>query len=432
MTEGMATGSKDTKRDWAGSVMAAVVGRDLPPTAQRILLAAQRVLARDGYEALTLRRIAEEALETKSLVLYHFGRRANLEALLVDSLWHDIDAGFVRSLGQLPPDTDSRIDALIGFYAGIADDGRLWQMYYDLLPSVIGDADVRRNLARIYESYRRDINVRCLEGTDLAADEIRGLSSLFLAVGEGLPLQTLMGPADFDAGEAFLLFGDLAKRYARNAQGHDMQQRSQVGGSRDALWAAGKDPSQRLPKPAQRILKAAQRILGKGGLKSLTLDSIAEASGQPRSSVSYYYQGKQGLITALFASALYGDQLAYMTLFSNDSIPGPAELHQRMFARTPRSRVRAFFLLLPAVLHDEELRKRAGASYGELREWLAGWMTSRDRPTQEARALASVIVACLDGVAIQTLYDPAGFDPTPALETISSLIAVGLRPAQSS
>ena len=60
------------------------------------------MLARDGYEALTISAIAEEALQTKSLVLYHFGRRANLEALLVDSLWHDIDAGFVKSLPRAP------------------------------------------------------------------------------------------------------------------------------------------------------------------------------------------------------------------------------------------------------------------------------------------------------------------------------------------
>jgi AcrR family transcriptional regulator len=427
VTEAMGMGSKGTRHDWAGSAMSAVVGRELPATAQKILSAAQRALARDGYEALTLSTIADEALETKSLVLYHFGRRANLEALLVDSLWHHIDAAFVRSLDQLPPDTDARIDALIDFYAGIAEDARLWRMYYDLLPSVIGDPHVRRNLARIYESYRRDINVRCLEDTDMPTDTISALSSPFLAVGEAIPLQTLLSPTDFDTREAFVLFGDLAKKYAHLDGAYDPQERSQVEGSRDVLWATEADPRQELPRPARRILRAAQRLLERGGLKSLTLDAIAEASGQPRSSVSYYYHGKQGLIDTLFASVLHSHQLAYMELFSSDSIPGPADFHERMFART--SPVRAFLLLLPAVLHDEELRRRAGVFYRELLEWLAAWMSSRHPPVQEARALASVIVACVDGVSIQTLYDPAGFDPTPALRAISSLIAVGLRAA---
>jgi AcrR family transcriptional regulator len=420
-------GSLGTGRDWAGRVMPEVVGRDLPATAKKMLKAAQRVLARDGYEALTLRSIAEEALETKSLVLYHFSCRANLEALLVDSLWHDIDAQFVKSLDRLPADTNTRIAALVDFYAGIAEDVRLWQMYYSLLPSVIGQPDVRRNLARIYESYRRDINVRCLQDTDLTADEIRGLSSLFLAVGEGLPLQTLMSPGDFDVGGAFLLFGDLAKRYA-SIEGHDPPQRSRLDGADDTLWAPGRNPREGRPKPAQKILKAAQRLLERKGLRGVTLDAIAEVSGQPRSSVSYYYQGKQGLIDALLDSVLYRLQLAYMGLFSTDSAPGPSELHRHLLGRT--SPIRAFFLMLPAVLHDQELRKRAASFRHELRAWLAECMRGPHPSDQDALDLASVIVACMDGVAIQTLYDPAGFDPTSALEGIGSLISVGLRAAE--
>ena len=184
-----------------------------------------------------------------------------------------------------------------------------------------------------------------------------------------------------------------------------------------------------LPKPAQKILRATERLLDKKGLKALTLDAIAEASGQPRSSVSYYFRGKQGLLEALFAAVLRRHQKAYLELFSSAAIPGPAELRERVLSRT--SPVRAFFLLLPAVLHDEELLRRAGVYYGELRQWLAGWMASDALAASDAELLASVTVACIDGVAIETLYDPAGFDPTPALVAIGSLIAVGLRPAPS-
>ena len=303
-------------RDWAGSVMSTVVGRELPATAQRILEAAQRVLARDGYEALTISAIAEEALQTKSLVLYHFGRRANLEALLVDSLWHDIDAGFVKSLPRLPTDAETRIDALVGFYAGIAGDLRLWRMYYELLPSVIGDAAARRNLARIYASYRQDINVRCLEATDLPPRAIDELACPFLAIGEGLPLQSLLDPGWRREGEAFALFADLARRYAQLAP-QGPRRRSETGPAEITPWVAWEDPKGALPKPAQKILRAAERLLDRKGLKALTLDAIAEASGQPRSSVSYYFSGKQGLVEALFAAVLRRHQKAYQDLFGD-------------------------------------------------------------------------------------------------------------------
>ena len=423
------TQQKDTQavgagRDWADSVMSTVVGRELPATAQRILQAAQRILARDGYEALTISAIADEALQTKSLVLYHFGRRANLEALLVDSLWHDIDAGFVRSLPGLPPDTATRIAALVGFYDGIAADRRLWRMYYELLPSVIGDAEVRTNLARIYESYRQDINVRCLAATDLPAHVVHELACPFLAVGEGLPLQSLLDPAWVREREAFAYFGRLARGYA-DAGARDPGRRSVAGEA--APWIAWDDQREALPRPAQKILRASERLLERKGLKALTLDAIAEVSGQPRSSVSYYFRGKQGLVEALFAAVLRRHQKAYLELFGGDTVPGPDELRAEVLSRS--SPVRAFFLLLPAVLHDEELLKRAGVYYAELREWLGGWMAREGLTAQDADLLASVTVACVDGVAIETLYDPAGFDPTPALVAIGSLIAAGLRGA---
>ena len=411
-------------RDWADNVMSAVVGRELPATAQRILQAAQRVLARDGYEALTISAIAEEALQTKSLVLYHFGRRANLEALLVDSLWHDIDAGFVRSLPGLPRDADARIAALVDFYDGIAADRRLWRMYYELLPSVIGDAEVRKNLARIYASYRQDINVRCLEATNLPPNVVAELACPFLAVGEGLPLQSLLDAAWLREREAFAYFGRLARGYASlGACGA-----APGGGAGEAApWVAWDDPREALAKPAQKILRASERLLERRGLKALTLDAIAEASGQPRSSVSYYFRGKQGLVEALFAAVLRRHQKAYLDLFGGGAVPGPEELRAAVLSR--RSPVRAFFLLLPAVLHDDELLKRAGVYYAELRQWLGGRLASEPLTASDAELLASVTVACVDGVAIETLYDPAGFDPTPALVAVGSLVAVGVQGA---
>jgi AcrR family transcriptional regulator len=404
--------------------MSTVVGRELPATAQRILQAAQRVLARDGYEALTISAIADEALQTKSLVLYHFGRRANLEALLVDSLWHDIDAGFVRSLPDLPADAGTRIDALVGFYDGIAADRRLWRMYYALLPSVIGDAEVRKNLARIYESYRQDINVRCLAASGLPAHVVDELACPFLAVGEGLPLQSLLDPAWRREREAFAYFGRLARGYV-SLEGRDAGRRSGAGEA--ASWIAWDDSREALPKPAKRILRASERLLERKGLKALTLDAIAEGSGQPRSSVSYYFRGKQGLVEALSAAVLRRHQKAYVDLFDGDGIPGPDELRAAVLSRS--SPVRAFFLLLPAVLHDDELLKRAGVYYAELRQWLGGRLAQWGAAERDAGLLASVTVACIDGVAIETLYDPAGFDPTPALVAIGSLVEAGLRGA---
>ncbi len=426
-------------RDALGGMMSSVVRTDLPPTAQKMLLAAQRVLARDGYEGLTLRRVAEEALESKSLVVYHFGHRANLEALLIDSLWHDVDMRFVDGLRRLPPETDVRVDALVDFHEGIAADSRLYQMYFALLPSVIGDRGVRRNVARIYDAYREDINVRCLRDTDLPPADVLPLSSLFLGVGEGLPLQTLMSPGDFDARPVFALLGELAKSHTgptrvRSAAASELRSHS-VG---TPAWPVAADPRDGLPKPARKILKTAQRLLETRGLPALTLDAIAHGSGEPRSSVSYYFQSKQGLIDALFASILCRYLRAYQGLFvfrSGESesgwIPTATEIRRQMLGRT--SPVRGLFFMLPAVLHDDALRQRANAFYASLRRSLAEHMEAATDlgPSRDLSALASFFIASLDGLAIQTLYDPVGFDPLASLEVLNSLMLGGVGRART-
>jgi AcrR family transcriptional regulator len=58
---------------------------DLPPTARRILTAAQRVLVRDGFRDLTFQAVGAEAGENPALTRYYFGSKAGLIEALVDS-----------------------------------------------------------------------------------------------------------------------------------------------------------------------------------------------------------------------------------------------------------------------------------------------------------------------------------------------------------
>ena len=74
----------------------------LPPTAQRILAAAQRLLAGGGFEALKLSAIAREAGESKASIGYHFGNKAGLVTALVDSLAHDANRGLIEETAAVP------------------------------------------------------------------------------------------------------------------------------------------------------------------------------------------------------------------------------------------------------------------------------------------------------------------------------------------
>jgi AcrR family transcriptional regulator len=61
----------------------------LSPTARKLVAAARRLLARGGYEALTVEAVAAEAGAYRDSVRYYFGSKAPFLAAVVDSLSHD-------------------------------------------------------------------------------------------------------------------------------------------------------------------------------------------------------------------------------------------------------------------------------------------------------------------------------------------------------
>ena len=70
----------------------------LPPTARRILAAAQGILAERGYAELTMTAIAQVSGANRALVSYYFGGKAGLLAALVETLFLNPDVGYVEEI----------------------------------------------------------------------------------------------------------------------------------------------------------------------------------------------------------------------------------------------------------------------------------------------------------------------------------------------
>ena len=58
---------------------------------------------------------------------------------------------------------------------------------------------------------------------------------------------------------------------------------------------AGGELSAELPETARQVLEAARRIVSERGLAALTLDAVAEESGDYRSAIRYHFGDKAGL-----------------------------------------------------------------------------------------------------------------------------------------
>lgn len=188
------------------------------------------------------------------------------------------------------------------------------------------------------------------------------------------------------------------------------------------------DPAQSLPETAQRLLEAARRLLLAGGFDALRLDAIAAEAGKNKASIKYYFGNKEGLIAAIVDSLDYEDCLAFADETSGTS--GEERL-QRYVAGQARLAADEegflmFFDLLPHIIRDENLRKRLAALYEWYYKMNAVWLglTERIRPENRERfiAFASLMVATVDGLALQAALRPKGFDLERSFEMLDFLL----------
>lgn len=185
---------------------------DLAPTAKRILDAAQRVLSRKGFRALTFEAIAKEAGENPALIRYHFGSKAGLISMLVDAVLYREAVELIETLAGKPPGEERRA-TLFHMHRRIAEDLSGYHEFYELIPNILRDPELQPKLRDLMEWYR------ALDAWALSADsagaEARGLQPLSLltvAMLDGVALQVEADPG-LDVGPAYELWERLVLRY---------------------------------------------------------------------------------------------------------------------------------------------------------------------------------------------------------------------------
>ena len=189
-----------------------------------------------------------------------------------------------------------------------------------------------------------------------------------------------------------------------------------------------------LSPTAQRILGAARRLLVRDGFKALTLSAIAREAAESKASIGYHFGNKDGLVAALVDSLTHD---ANLTLIKECSSlpPGPARLRAllegeaRIVADT--ASFRAFFEILPYALRDPSLRRRVAALYDGYRETIWRCVSDADPATAgELRPLCVLMIALVDGLAIQYCLDPEGADLAGAVRRWEAMAQPLSRPGQ--
>lgn len=184
---------------------------ELSATARRILAAARRVLARDGFSGITFDAVAEEANENKALIAYHFGNKAGLITALVDSVAHDANKALANEILRLP-DGARRVRRLIDSHRVISSDIGSYQVFLDLVPHILRDEELRPRLATLYRWYR-DLDAWAIAPRPgRTSKELSALCALTVAVTDGLALQHASDP-EFDMRPAYRLWERFVAAY---------------------------------------------------------------------------------------------------------------------------------------------------------------------------------------------------------------------------
>jgi AcrR family transcriptional regulator len=186
---------------------------DLPPTAKRILAAAQDILADRGYSELTMTAISQVSGVNRALVSYYFGGKAGLLAALVDTLFQDPEVGLVEEV-RSTLDGAERVEGFLDWQRRVSQNDRTNRMLYELLPHALREPEVRTRFAEEYRVYR-ELDGDCLGGAprELSEVELDALAAVSIAVVEGLGIQRALDPDGFDHERAWRMWRDVIGSY---------------------------------------------------------------------------------------------------------------------------------------------------------------------------------------------------------------------------
>jgi len=199
----------------------------LSPTAIHIVDAARRVLVADGYEAVTIERVAQEANVSPPTIRRLFVSKAGLLHAVFSRLEAQQWEGLVAEVKFIEPPA-ARLEACVrglGRLISTADSG---VGLTEALAHGVRDPILREKFAYDYDLARRgwlelgELSEAGAGGASpdpAAAHRLRSLASLIVATIDGLSLQVATDPGAVDLDIAFAVLGEMVRDWLRRETG---------------------------------------------------------------------------------------------------------------------------------------------------------------------------------------------------------------------
>ena len=230
----------------------------LSPTARKLVAAARRLLARGGYEALTVEAVAAEAGAYRDSVRYYFGSKAAFIAAVVDSLAHDQSLERGRGDARRRRAATSACTGSSPATAAWSTDRDAFRDFFAILPHVVLDDELRERVAALYEWYR-DLYVEGLgDATTVEDERLRRFASLMVAMTDGLAVQKLLDPDGVDLEPLFELWESMLRAALLAGGGLKPLASPRAGPLRPCRRVDARGSSPRAPS---RLIYSAQTVL---------------------------------------------------------------------------------------------------------------------------------------------------------------------------
>ena len=211
-------------------------GRRAPEDARReqILSAAYAVALRTGIAGVTLRAVAAEAGVSHGLLLFHFKKKEQLVAALLDrvlatTLMRGLGDGAVPEngvAGSLPQPLDRMAAFLRHELERIASEPRSTRLFFEYWALGVGHAPIRKKIGAALARYRAAFRSMA-EEILVADDATRGaaspapdgltpdaLAAVAVSLINGCAVQMMIDPGNFDTGAYLAAVQDLVARRA--------------------------------------------------------------------------------------------------------------------------------------------------------------------------------------------------------------------------
>jgi TetR/AcrR family transcriptional regulator, regulator of biofilm formation and stress response len=167
-------------------------------TRERLLAATAEVIARDGWDAATARKIASDAGVNAGLINYHFGSKANLMlAALEATLEAEVAAPLYDADDGAEPEPPAVVAHLVRVTLGPQISAHARRVFESALAAIVRDPDLAAALRPTVYRFRgllSDFFDRAIAAGRTPPTDTEALAILCTAMLDGLWLHSLIDP----------------------------------------------------------------------------------------------------------------------------------------------------------------------------------------------------------------------------------------------